>query len=134
MWQDQERQIRATYEQRLQQTFPERSAWGYIIAGVVVALLALTGFAPKLSVSATVFWSLVVGVVGGLIGKGWHGEHQKASDGYHAILKQRDEELTSVKSNFVISCPKCEQNLRIPRRKKLVVTCPTCRREFSHQG
>ena len=39
--------------------------------GVVVSFLALAGFAPKLSFSATVFWSLVVGVVGGLIGKGW---------------------------------------------------------------
>lgn len=134
MWRDRERQIGATYEQRLQQAFPEQSAWGYIIVGVVVSLFALAGFAPKLSDSATVFWSLIIGVVGGLIGKGWHRERQKASDGYRAILKQRDEELTSAKTNFVISCPKCEQSLRIPKGKKLVVRCPACRTEFSHQG
>lgn len=133
-WQEQEQQIRTTYEQRSQQAFPEHPVWGYIVAGIVVFLFVLAGFGPKLSDGAAVFWSLVTGVVGGLVGKGWHRNYQKASDGYRAILKQRDEELLSVRSKFVISCPKCGKNLRIPRGKKLMVKCPDCRTEFSYQS
>lgn len=133
-WQEQERQIRNTYEQQLQQAFPEHSVWGYILSGVVLSAFFLASFWPKLSDSATLFWSLVLGVAGGLIGRGWHRSYQKASDGYGALLKRRDEELLSVRSNFVISCPKCGQNLRVPRGKTLMVKCPTCRTEFSHKS
>jgi len=134
MWQDRERQISATYEQRLQQAFPEQSAWGYITAGVVVSLFVLAGFVPKLSDSATIFWSLVLGTIGGLMGRTWHRDYQRSSDGYRAILKQRDEELSGVRSYLVVSCQKCGQNLRIPRGKKLMIKCPACRTEFSHQN
>lgn len=134
MWRDRERQIGSTYEQQLQREFSEQSAWGYIIVGVVVSLFALAGFAPKLSNSATVFWSLALGTIGGLMGRTWHRDYQRSSDGYRAILKQRDEELSTVRNYLVISCQKCGQNLRIPRGKKLMVKCPACRAEFSHQS
>lgn len=134
LWQEQEQQIRTTYDQRLQQAFPEHPIWGYIVSGIVFSLFALAGFGPNLSDGATVFWSLVTGVAGGLVGKGWHRNHQKASDGYRAIIKQRDGELSTVRSNFVIPCPKCGLKLRIPRGKKLMVKCPECRTEFSHQS
>lgn len=133
-WQEQEQQIRTTYEQRLQETFPKHPVWGYIVAGIVLSFFALSGFGPKLSDGAAAFWSLVTGVVGGLVGKEWYRNYQKTSDGYRAILKQRDEELLSVRSKLVISCPKCNQGLRIPRGKNLMVKCSACRTEFSHQS
>ena len=133
-WQEQEQQIRTTYEQRLQEAFPEHPVWGYIVAGIVFSFFALAGFGPKLSDSTAFFWSLVTGVAGGFVGKGWYRNHQKTSDGYRAILKQRDEELLSVRSKLVISCPKCDQSLRVPRGKKLMVKCSACRTEFSHQS
>lgn len=133
-WQEQEQQIRTTYEKRLQQAFPEHPAWGYIVTGIVFSFIALAGFGPKLSDTAAVFWSLVIGVVVGLVGEEWHRNYQKASDGYRLILKQRDGELSSVRSNFVIPCPNCGLKLRIPRGKKLMVKCPECRTEFSHQS
>ena len=42
-WQEQEQQIRTTYEQRLQEAFPEHPAWGYIVAGIVLSFFALSG-------------------------------------------------------------------------------------------
>ena len=133
-WQEQEQQIRITYDQRLQQAFPEHPVWAYILAGIALSILSLAGFGLKLSDATAIFWSLVIGVVVGLVGKGGHRNYQKSSDGYRAILKQRDEELSSVRSNSVIPCPKCGLKLRIPWGKRLMVKCPECRTEFSHQS
>lgn len=134
MWQDQERQIRTTYEQRLQQAFPERAVWGYIIVGVMMCLFALVGFGPKLSDGWIMFWSIGLGTIGGLMGRTWHRDYERSSDDYRAILQQRDQELSTVRNYLVIACLKCGQNLRIPRGKKLMVKCSTCRTEFIHQS
>jgi len=45
-------------------------------------IFCLGCYGPKLSDGAAVFWSLVTGVVGGLVGKGWYRNYQKTSDGY----------------------------------------------------
>ena len=131
LWQEQEKWIRAKYEHQVQQTFSRLSVLVYVVGVLGVALIGLTFVAPKLSVDQRIFDSVIIGVIGGLLTKSWHKKRQESSQMYQTILKQRDEEIASVR-NLVISCPKCGQNLRIPREKNLAVTCPACGHQFAY--
>lgn len=82
MWQDRELQIRSAYEQRLQQAFPEYTVWGYLLSGAVLSFFALASFGPKLSDGSIIFWSLALGTIGGLMGRTWHRDYQRSSDGF----------------------------------------------------
>jgi hypothetical protein len=129
LWREQERQIRAKYDQQLRAAFPEHWAIGYMVVIFLLTGVGLTILMPKLSDGQYGFWSLLVGVIGGFLAKNWHQEHRRASRSYQSVLKQRDEEVASVR-NVVVPCPRCKQNLRVPRARSLTVTCPSCQHTF----
>ena len=129
LWRQQESQVRAKYEKLLLAACPERRVIAYMFGVFLLILVGLGILMPKLSDGPHLIWSLVLGVIGGPLVKELHKQRRKSSRRYQSILKQRDEEIVSVR-NAVVPCPQCKQNLRIPRSKNLKVTCPARNHTF----
>jgi hypothetical protein len=145
-----ERAVQHKYEERLRSEFPRLPIWPYVVGVFLLAVPVVASVGPRFQEGVLLFWSLVIGVIGGLLGRAWHQQYRVSSTAYQAIIGRRDEEVASLKpgitrekglqpdlntgNSVVVSCPTCKQGLRVPRTGYLKVTCTKCLHAFPYTG
>lgn len=89
--------IRKKYNVQIVASFPPRPFWVYWLGGGVVVFIGLSTFNPKMSDSAEVMLSAILGAVAGWCLQVYFEGKRTQSSPYVALEKRRDEELAAVR-------------------------------------